>query len=132
MKVASEATIALIDERGFPRASTISSLRTDGISRAWFTTSLRSGKARCLSHSNRASLCYRDGDHNVTLMGTIEILTDEPTRGEFWRDEFIHHYSGGVDDPIYCILLFTADQAVLWVDYVYRELGSGELAACLD
>lgn len=128
MKAASTATIAVIDDRGFPRASTISSIRTDGVRHAWFSTGLQSGKVRCLENNNRASLCYRDGGHNVTLIGTIEILTDQPIKRELWQDWFIDHFPAGQDDPNYCILRFTAEQASLWVDSIGREIGIDELA----
>ncbi|MGE5654802.1 MAG: pyridoxamine 5'-phosphate oxidase family protein [Bacillota bacterium] len=127
MKGAATATIALIDDRGYPRASTISSIKTEGISRAWFSTGLRSGKVKCLKNNNRASLCYHDGSNNITLTGTIEILTDPLIKREMWLDWFINHFPGGIDDPNYCILRFTAERAVLWVDSIDREIELEEL-----
>ena len=101
MKAAITAVIALIDENGFPRASTISSLKTEGIKHAWFATGLSTGKARCIRFNNKAGLCYCDGNNNVTLMGTIEILIDPEIKKEMWVDWFINHFPGGVTDPEY-------------------------------
>lgn len=122
MKESETAVIALVDENGFPRASTISSLKTEGVRHAWFSTGLGSGKARCIRLSDRAGLCYCDGDNNVTLMGTIEILTEPGIKKEMWVDWFINHFPGGVTDPEYCILKFTAEKAVFWVDSKYMEV----------
>lgn len=122
MKVAITAVIATIDENGFPRASTISNLKTESIKHAWFATGLSTGKARCIRLNNKAGLCYCDGNNNVTLMGRIEILTEPEIKKEMWIDWFIHHFPGGDTDPEYCILKFTAEKAVFWIDSNYREL----------
>lgn len=122
MKAAETAVIALIDEDGFPRASTISCLKTEGISHAWFSTGLSSGKARCLAGNKKASLCFCDGSNNVTLMGTVEILTEPEIKKELWLDWFIDHFPGGVDDPNYCILKFSTEKMVFWIDSEYKEM----------
>jgi len=113
--------LALVDENGFPRASTISNLKTEGIGRAWFSTGLSTGKVRCIQGNNKAGLCYCDGKNNITLMGTIKIFTDLEIKKELWEDWFIDHFPGGIHDPEYCILRFDAEKAVLWVDSKYQE-----------
>lgn len=131
IKASATATIALVDDRGYPRASSISSIKTDGMKTAYFSTGLQSGKVRCLQNSNKASLCYRDGSNNVTLIGSIEVLTDEFSKREMWLDWFINHFPGGVDDPNYCILRFTTERAVFWVDSIGREFSDIEIAAAI-
>lgn len=116
------AVLALVDEKGFPRASAISNIKTSGLKEMWFATGISTGKVRCIKHSNKAGLCYCNIDDNVTLMGEIEILTDEKSRKEFWQEWFIRHFPGGIDDPEYCILHFTAEKAVLWVNNIYEEI----------
>lgn len=128
MKEAETAVIALIDENGFPRASAISCLKTDGINHAWFATGLFSGKAKCIRLNNKAGLCYCDGNNNVTLMGTIEILTEPEIKKEMWADWFINHFPGGVTDPKYCILRFSTEKAVFWIDSKYKELDVKEIS----
>jgi general stress protein 26 len=122
LKEAETAVIALIDEEGFPRASTISSLKTEGIGHVWFSTGLSSGKARCIRINNKAGLCYCNGGNNVTLMGIIEILTDPEIKKELWSDWFIEHFPGGISDPNYCILKFSTEKMVFWIDSEYKEL----------
>lgn len=122
MKAAETAIIALVDEDGFPRASAISNLKTEGTRYAWFVTGLSTGKARCIRKNNRAGLCYCDGSNNVTLMGTVEILTEPEIKKEMWVDWFIEHFPEGTEDPDYCILKFTTEKMVLWIDSEYVEL----------
>lgn len=122
MKAAETTVIALIDEDGFPRASTISCLKTEGISHAWFATGLSSGKARCIRISDKAGLCYCDGNNNVTLMGKVEILTDTNIKEELWLDWFIEHFPEGTADTNYCILKFSTEKMVFWIDSEYKEL----------
>ena len=121
MKKAGTAVIALIDENEFPRASTISCLKTEGIKYAWFATGISTGKAKCIKVSNKAGLCFCDGSNNVTLMGTVEILTEHEIKNEMWVDSFINHFPGGVTDPEYCILKFSTQKVVLWIDSEYIE-----------
>lgn len=122
MRNAETATIAVIDENGFPKASTISNIKTDGTKLAWFSTGLRSVKVRGLLKNNKCSVCYTDGNNNVTLQGTAEILTDPDTKRRLWLDWYINHFPGGIEDPNYCILRFTAKKAVLWIDSTEEEL----------
>ena len=132
MKAAETAVIALIDENGFPRASTISCLKTEGINYAWFATGLSSGKAKCIRLNNKAGLCYCDRDNNVTLMGTIEILTEPEIKKQMWVDWFINHFPGGVTDPKYCILRFSTEKAVFWIDSKYKEIDLKEISLLGD
>jgi len=122
IKASETAVIALIDENGFPRASTISCIKTEGINHAWFTTGLSSGKARCIRLGNKAGLCYCDGDNNVTLMGTIEIHMEPEIKKELWEDSLMNFFPGGATDPNYCVLKFSTEKAVFWIDSIYKEM----------
>ena len=122
MKNADVATIAKIDDKGYPRASTISNIKTHELKTAWFATGLNSSKVKFFSQNNKASVCYRDGGNNITLIGTIEILTDPELKKQLWLDLFINHFPGGVSDPNYCILKFTTNEAVFWIDNKYEEI----------
>ncbi len=129
MKEARTATVAAIDGSGYPRASTISSIKTEGASRAWFATGLNSGKVRCYRQNPRASLCYRDEGNNVTLIGEMEVLSDPECKRGLWMDWFIEHFPEGPEDPNYCILRFTARRGAFWIDGQYREFDERELVS---
>lgn len=110
------AYIAVIDENNYPSVSTISSIKTDGIYKAYFSTGISVNKARRILKNNKASVCYhKDGD-NVTLVGKARILTDKDIKHALWEDWFINHFPGGKDDPEYCIIEFTTERVSLWVD----------------
>lgn len=113
-------TLALIDLDGFPTASTISVSKADGIKQMTFCTGLEGSKASRISQNCRASVCFNDVDYNITLVGTIEILTDLKTKREMWYEGLINHYSGP-DDSGYCVLLFKTKRYNLLIDWIEAE-----------
>ena len=44
----------------------------------------------------------------MQLVGAMEVLTDAKTKEMVWRDGDTQYYAGGVADPDYCVLKFTA------------------------
>ncbi len=110
------ATISLIDKDGFPTASTISSIKTIGVHTAWFATGIDTPKVKRIKLNNKASVCYCDGSNNVSLIGTIEIVTDQNLKSDLWVDWLINHFPSGKTDPNYCLLKFTTNRLSLWVD----------------
>lgn len=104
-------TLALIDTDDYPTASAITVSQNDGIRWLTFGTGLNSLKIPRIEHSDHASVCFFSLDpfYNITLIGTIEILTDPGIKKEMWYDglecDFI-----GPDDPNYCVLRFTTER----------------------
>ena len=45
----------------------------------------------------------------VMLKGSVEILEDSDSKEMIWREGDTVYYSGGVTDPDYCVLKFTAE-----------------------
>ena len=109
-------TLSLMDENGFPTASTISASKADGINWITFCTGIGSNKAERIKKCNRASVCFSSIDHNITLVGKIEILTDLETKKEMWYNGLNHHFSGP-EDPNYCVLRFKTERYNLLVDW---------------
>lgn len=109
--------LALIDEDGYPTASTITASKSDGIKQILFCTGLESNKAKRIAKSNRASVCFNiNGTCNITLTGDIEVVTDPAVKQEMWYAGMGEHFSGA-DDPGYCILRFTTRRYNLLVDW---------------
>ncbi len=108
--------LSLLDENGFPTASTISASKADGINWITFCTGIGSNKAMRIKSCNRASVCFSSIDHNITLVGTIEILTDLETKKEMWYNGLNNHFSGP-EDPNYCVLRFKTERYNLLVDW---------------
>lgn len=120
--------IGTVDQYGFPRASAISLIKFEGLKKAFFATGLDSGKVRCLKQNKKACICYQPDDDNVTVIGEIDILTDQETKELLWQDWFIGHFPGGPSDPNYCVLKFTGQKGVLWFEKNYFEFGNEELS----
>ena len=113
----SYCTLALIDAEGYPTASTISVSKAGGIEWLTFCTGLESNKAKRIEKCNRAGVCFnKDGAHNITLVGTIEIVTDPDVKKEMWYDGMANHFSG-FEDPGYCVLRFKTKRYNLLVDW---------------
>lgn len=109
-------TLALIDLDGSPTASTITASSADGIRTLTFCTGLGGPKAERIAKCNRASVCFNGADYNITLVGSIEVVTCPDVKKEMWYDGLQHHFSGP-EDPNYCVLRFTAERYNLLVDW---------------
>lgn len=117
----SYCTLALIDANGFPTASTITAAKADGIRWITFCTGLTSSKANRIRQCDHACVCLNTGGmYNITLVGTIEIITDDATKKEMWYEGLKNHFSGA-DDPNYCVLLFKTQRYSLFVDWKEAE-----------
>ena len=108
--------LALIGKDGFPSASTISVSKADGISVITFCTGLSGRKPERIAACSRASVCFCAADYNITLVGTIEILTDPEIKKDMWYDGLENHFSGP-EDPEYCVLRFKTNRYNLLVDW---------------
>lgn len=108
--------LALIDKDGYPTASTISASKAEGINRITFCTGLGSNKADRIKQCSHASVCFNAIDHNITLVGTIEILTDLDIKKEMWYKGLEENFDGP-EDPNYCVLLFKTERYNLFVDW---------------
>ncbi|WP_277408891.1 pyridoxamine 5'-phosphate oxidase family protein [Lacrimispora xylanisolvens] len=72
--------LTLMDTDNFPTTSTISVSKADGINWLTFCTGLGSNRTKRIDLSNKASICFNSIDHNITLVGTIEVITDPEMR----------------------------------------------------
>ena len=108
--------LALLDEQGYPTASTITPAKSIGIEQIYFGTGVSSNKAKRIALSNRAAVCVNGASHNITLVGEIEVLTDAEIKQECWYNGLSGHFSGA-DDPEYCVLRFTTKRYNLFVDF---------------
>lgn len=108
-------TLCLIGKDGYPTASTISISKADGIKWLTFCTGL-GAKSERINFTNKAAVCVNSDEYNISLIGTIEELTDPDIKKEMWYDGLSHHFSG-YDDPNYCVLRFTTERYNLLVDW---------------
>ena len=111
-----EITLASVNESGSPRICVLSKIKSDGIKKIWCATGFTGTKTRHFKENPKAGVCFWKGGDSVSLVGKITVKTDQQIREEMWLDWFIDHFSGGIDDPNYCILEFSAEEATLWIN----------------
>ena len=102
------AVLSLIDENGYPTASTLTISKAEGIKWLTFLTGLDSNKVKRISKCNKGSVCLSSSTYNITLVGTLEILTDPEMKKEMWY-EAIGEMLSGPDDPTFCVLRFNTE-----------------------
>jgi len=105
------AALSLIDENGYPSATTFCITRADGINWLTFNTATDRPYAKRISKNNKACVCINSSAYTINLVGTAEALTDPETRKENWLPimDGGPHWSGP-DDPTLLILRFTTER----------------------
>lgn len=105
------AIIGSVDEEGFPNAKAMLAPRKRvGIKHIYFTTNLSSMRVRQYMADARACVYFFDRRfyRGVMLRGRMTVLKDGRSKKMIWRDGDEMYYAGGVADPDYCVLKFTA------------------------
>jgi general stress protein 26 len=103
--------VASVDKDGFPNMKAMLPPRKrEGIRRFWFTTNTSSMRTAQYRENPKAGIYFYDKRffRGVMLKGSMEVLTDAESKEMIWRDGDTMYYSGGVSDPDYCVLRFTA------------------------
>jgi len=111
-----EGYASTVDADGYPHVATRSVRNADGIFSCYFTSGTGGNMAKAIGQNGKASVCFRSGNDNVTLIGDFEIITDQKIKEAVWVDWFINHYPGGVSDPIYFVVKFITKRVSLWID----------------
>lgn len=113
---------AVLDENGYPSASTVSIVGEKNIYRISFSTNVSGNKINRLKKSGKASVCIQTKEGaNVTLVGDAVVITSQEVKTAKWEDWFINHFAGGETDPEYCIVEFTTKRVSLWIDREVSE-----------
>lgn len=113
-KIVDKANLTLIsyvDGEGYPITKAMLKPRErEGIKTFWFSTNTSSNKVKCFFQNEKASIYFVDKRffRGVSLIGTIEVLESEEAKQRIWQTGDTMYYSGGVTDPDYCVLKFTA------------------------
>ena len=116
--------ISSVDEEGFPCTKAMLSPRVrEGIMTFYFTTNTFSLRVAHYKANPKASIyfCDAEGFKGMMLRGTMEVLTDAASKKMIWRDGDEQYYPGGVTDPNYCVLKFTASDGRFYSDFYPRS-----------
>ena len=115
------AFICSVDEEGFPNVKAMLKPRkTDGLHTFWFSTNTSSMRVQqyrinpnaCIYFYHKGLIRYT----GVMLKGRMEVLTDQQTKDMIWRRGDTMFYKGGVTDPDYSVLKFTANSGRYYCD----------------
>lgn len=106
--------ISSVGEDGYPATrALIQPVFIDG-NEIYFVTYTSSRKVRQYRNDPKACVYfYSKGQsfQGVEIKGDMQVLTDQPTKSQFWKPFFSRFYKKGVTDPDYCILKFTGFEA---------------------
>jgi len=110
------AAVSLIDENGYPSTATITIATADGINQLTFCTSPDRNFVTRAVKCNRASVCINSSEYNLTLVGTMDIVTDPEIKKANWMPIMDNndHWTGP-DDPNFAVLRFTTERYSLYV-----------------
>jgi general stress protein 26 len=112
--------IASVDENGFPNMKAMLPPRKrEGIQRFWFTTNTSSMRAAQYRDNPKACVYFYDKRffRGVMLKGSMEVLEDAGSKEMIWQDGDTVYYPGGVTDPDYCVLCFTASSGRYYANF---------------
>jgi general stress protein 26 len=105
------AFISSVDEEGFPNTKAMLPPRKRvGINEFYFTTNTSSVRVAQYRENPKACVYFCDKRffRGVMLKGRVEVLEDAPNKELIWREGDTQYYAGGVTDPDYCVLKFSA------------------------
>lgn len=117
---ASVSIISSVDETGFPNTKAMLPPRKkDGIKHLYFTTNTSSIRVEQYTANPKACVYFYDKRFfkGVMLKGTMEVLQDSESKKMIWKVGDEIYYPGGVTDPDYCVLKFTAQSGRFYSNF---------------
>ena len=117
--------ISSIDKDGFPNTKAMLQPRKrNGIREIYFSTNTSSRKVESFRRDPRACVYFCDKRfyRGVMLRGTVEVLTDPESKEMIWKFGDTMYYKGGVTDPDYCVLKFTALSARYYCNFKSEDV----------
>lgn len=112
--------ISSVDNDGFPNTKAMLKPRKrDGIRYLYFTTNTSSKRVSQFRENPKACVYFTDKRffRGVMLVGTVEVLEDAAHKEMIWQEGDTTYYYGGVTDPDYCVLKFTAIKGRYYSNY---------------
>ncbi len=120
------AFIASVNEHGYPVVRAMLAPRKIDGNEIYFSTNTSSNKVKQYLANNKACIYfYKRGKikyQGVTMIGEMQVCTDQATKEEIWRftDRLI--YKKGVTDPDYCVLKFKGISAEYYCDLKIKQI----------
>lgn len=115
------AFIASVDENGYPVVRAMLAPRKIDGNEIYFSTNTSSRKVAQYTNNGKACVYfYKRGRfkyQGASIIGEMEVCTDQPTKDMIWRFGDKLFYKQGVTDPDYCVLKFKAISAEYYCDF---------------
>ena len=115
------AFIASVNEQGCPVIRAMLAPRKIDGNEIYFSTNTSSNKVKQYLANNKACVYfYKRGKikyQGVTMIGEMQVCTDQATKDGMWRLGDRLFYKQGVTDPDYCVLKFTGKTAEYYCDF---------------
>lgn len=115
------AFIASVDGDGYPNMKAMLAPRKrEGIEVFYFTTNTSSLRVSQYRDDPKAAVYFyskRFSYQGVMLKGMMEILEDDESKQMIWKTGDTVYYPGGVTDPDYCVLRFTATEGRYYTNF---------------
>lgn len=113
--------ICSVNDEGYPNVRAMLKPRKRiGLKQFYFSTNTSSAKVQQYRNNPKASIYfYHKGlikYVGLMLKGKMEVLTDQETKNLIWEQGDTMFYKGGVTDPDYCVLKFTAESGSYYCD----------------
>ena len=104
--------ISSVDENGYPNTKAmLAPVKREGIKTFYWHTNSPSMRIKQYRNNPKACIYFCDKRffRGVMLKGTMEVVDDQATKAEIWKDEFAMYYTGGMDSGDFILLRFTAE-----------------------
>ncbi|MDE6583442.1 MAG: pyridoxamine 5'-phosphate oxidase family protein, partial [Clostridia bacterium] len=115
-----------IDEKGYPVTRAMLAPRKIDGKEIYFSTNTSSKKIKQYLDNPKACVYFYERGRfkyqGVTIKGTMEVCTDQPTKDMIWRFGDKLFYKQGVTDPDYCVLKFTCECAEYYCDFKIENI----------
>ncbi len=120
------AFISSINGEGYPVTRAMLCPREIDGNDIYFSTNTSSNKVKQYLANNKACVYfYKRGRFNyegVTILGRMEVCTDQPTKDKIWRFGDKIFYKKGVTDPDYCVLRFTGEEVEYYSNFKIEKI----------
>lgn len=120
------AFIASVNEQGYPVIRAMLAPRKIDGNDIYFSTNTSSNKIKQYAENDKACIYfYKRGKfkyQGVSIIGEMEICTDQPTKDMIWRFGDKLFYKQGVTDPDYCVLKFRCKTAEYYCDFKVERI----------
>ena len=105
------AFVGSVNQNNAPNIKAMIVAKHEGLKTFYFASNNSAMRTEHYKQNNSACIYFKGGPiyKGLMLEGTMEILNDEKIKKQIWQNSFKSAYkNGGVNDPDYCVLKFTA------------------------